>query len=69
MKTRNNQSPSCKMCGHMFFDREKGEYLCMLKDTKTKPQDMCKKYVYDIYKYEPKKKSDFGKFKKEDFEI
>ena len=69
MKTRSNQNPSCKTCGHMFASREKGEFLCMLKDSKTAPEESCKKYIYDIYKYEPKKKADFGKFKKEDFDI
>ena len=69
MKTRGNQSPSCKTCGHMFQDKESGDILCMLKKDKTTHSDTCKKYIYDIYKYEPKKKADFEKFKKEDFEI
>ena len=69
MKIRGNQNPSCKTCGHMFSDKAKGEFLCMLKNCKTSPCEFCKKYVYDIYKYEPKKKVDFTSFKKEDFEI
>ena len=57
------------MCGHMFKGKENGTLWCMIKNAETSPGDSCKKYVYDIYKYEPKKKADFGKFKKEDFEI
>ena len=69
MKIRGSLNSSCKSCGYMFQDTEKGTFTCMLTNSEKSLSDTCKKYVYDIYKHEPKKKADFGKFKKEDFEI
>ena len=69
MKIRGSQNPLCKTCGHMFFNKEKNMFFCMLTKSETNPNDACKKYAYDIFKYEPKEKINFEKFNKEDFEI
>lgn len=69
MKVRGSQKPLCKTCGHMFLDNEKNVSFCMLTKNETSLENACKKYAYDIFKYEPKGKIDFEKYNKHDFEI
>lgn len=60
---------NCKLCQYGHYDVENNVFMCMQKNEKTEKNDTCKKFKYDIYKYEPKKKLLFDKFKKEDFEL
>lgn len=60
---------NCKLCQYEHYDIDKDVFMCMLKNEETSRDDTCKKFKYDIYKYTPKKKKTFDKFKKEDFEI
>ncbi len=69
MNIRGTSKTLCKNCGYMFLDKEKKVFMCMAKGTETKENECCKKYVYDIFKYEPKERTNFEKFTKEDFEI
>ncbi len=66
---RGSQKPICKTCGHMFFDKEKNIFFCVLTKSEITLDNACKKYAYDIFKYEPKEKINFEKYNKQDFEI
>lgn len=69
MRIKGTSKPSCGICEYAFFDREKDALVCKLNDEITEKNNECKKFRYDIYKYEPAKSADFGKFSQEDFEI
>jgi len=69
MHIRGTSNPVCKLCEYAFFDIEKNVYICKINDTETDANNQCKKFRYDIYKYQPRKKTNFAKFSKEDFEI
>ena len=69
MRIKGTSNPVCKLCENVYFDTENGIYKCMISEEETDKNNNCKKFRYDIYKYQPKKKLNFDKFSKEDFEI
>ena len=69
MRIKGTSNTGCNLCSYAHTDKETDALVCMYKNEKTAPDGSCKKFDYDIYKYTPKKKADFSKFSKEDFEI
>ncbi len=69
MRIKGTSNPVCKLCGYAFFDLEKNTYICKLTETETDADNKCKKFKYDIFKYQPRKKPNFDKFSKKDFEL
>ena len=69
MRIRGCSKPSCEMCIHSQKNEQTEMLFCneLKKDTEKKYS--CSKFRYDIFKYKPSVKNDFGKFSKEDFEI
>lgn len=69
MYIKGSKDGNCRLCQYGHHDTENNIFMCMLKNEETEKDDTCKKFKYDIYKYKPKKKMLFDKFKKEDFEL
>lgn len=69
MYIRGTSKPCCGLCEYAFFDKDENKLVCKLNDEAADSDSKCKKFRYDIYKYEPMKKADFTNFSKEDFEL
>ncbi len=69
MYIKGNKDGNCRLCQYGHHDTENDVFMCMIKNEETEKDDTCKKFKYDIYKYKPKKKMLFDKFRKEDFEL
>ena len=67
MRIRGTTRPQCSLCA-LCTEKDKKLNCTLTGDVKT-PKDSCPKFKYDIFKYKPADKNDFGKFSKEDFEI
>lgn len=67
MQIRGASNPTCKLCASCEINED--TYKCTLTGENKDKNDNCKKFKYDIYKYVPRKKMPFDKFKAEDFEI
>ncbi len=63
-----NISPACKYCLHGHLSEYTDEVFC-LKRGVTKPDDACRKFIYDVLKRTPSVATPDTDFKKEDFEI
>ena len=64
MRIKGTSVPDCKYCENSELIQN-DSIICKLGLDKSK----CKKYKYDIFRYEPQKNILDGKFSKEDFEI
>ncbi len=69
MRIKGTTNPSCALCSHAHFDQKNEQLLCMLTHEETDKDFTCKKFRYDIYKYEATKKFTFEKFSQKDFEL
>jgi len=69
MRIKGTSNQSCALCAYAHYEQKDEQYLCMLTKKETGKDCTCKKFKYDIYKYEPAKKVNFEKFSKEDFEL
>ena len=69
MRIKGTTKPSCALCAYAHFEKKDEQLLCMLTTEETDKDFTCKKFKYDIYKYQPTKKVNFEKFSKEDFEL
>ena len=67
MHIRGTSRPQCGLC--RFSAEKDGKLSCTLSGDKKDTKDSCAKFKYDIFKYKPSQKGDFGKFSKEDFEL
>ncbi len=64
MRIKGTPVPICRLCENSQINEE-SIAVCKLSSTPGK----CRKYKYDIFRYEPKQKTINTKFTKEDFEI
>lgn len=67
MRIKGTSNPKCELCAFAVINDKK--ISCELTNKKTEKKASCPKFKYDIFKYTPGQKNDFGKFSKEDFEI
>jgi len=64
MRIKGTPGSVCRLCENSEIC-DNGKQVCKLN---LQP-DKCKKYKYDIFRYEPRHSTLNGKFSKEDFEI
>ena len=69
MRIKGTSNPGCALCAYAHFVKKDEKLLCTLTNEATDKDFACKKFKYDIYKYQPAKKLNFEKFTKEDFEL
>ncbi len=69
MQIRGCKKPKCALCSNAFINAENSCITCMISGEDKQAQESCKKFEYDIFKYEPEKKIKEFKFSKEDFQI
>ena len=67
MRIRGTNRPVCSLC--TLAEEKKGKITCTVTGEIKDAKDSCTKFKYDIFKYKPGQKGDFGNFSKEDFEI
>ena len=65
------ESPKCFFCEYSEKTDEDGIYICKKKNKTVSENDLCRKYKYDVFKREVKrkKKIEFSKFSEEDFKL
>lgn len=67
MYIKGTEIKKCGLCER--YVKENGKGICELTNLETDEKNTCAKFIYDIFKYKPKKQFDAKKYKKEDFEI
>ena len=69
MKIKGTDNPKCSLCQYADMTRGEITVFCTYTNTETSEDNKCKKFSYDIYKYQPKKKPYFSKYSAKDFEL
>ena len=69
MQIKGCKNPRCNLCANSFLNIDSQSLVCMVSGEIKENNDVCKKFEYDLFKYEPENKIKDFKFTKEDFEI
>lgn len=69
MRIKGTSKPMCALCRFAVRDDADKKLICQQTKEEVSQKNSCPKFEYDIFKYTPTVKADFGKFSKEDFEI